>query len=110
MSAFLEDLRYALRQLHKGLRFATIVVLTLAFGIGAASAVLADVFGIKPIDPISFALAIATLLAVAVLAGYFPARRATRIDPIAAFRDCLPGPGGARQSTFRAVKPLAPVP
>lgn len=53
----------------------------------AASTVLSDVlFGIQPADPISFALAIATMVAVAVLAGYFPARRATRIDPIAALR------------------------
>jgi len=43
-------------------------------------------FGVKPSDPVSLALAASTLFAAALLAGYLPARRASRIDPMAALR------------------------
>jgi predicted permease len=53
----------------------------------AASNSLSDLlFGIKPVDPLSFALAAATMLVVALLAGYLPARRASQIDPMVALR------------------------
>jgi len=43
-------------------------------------------FGVAPADPLTFAAAAAILLAVGAGAGYWPARRATKIDPIAALR------------------------
>jgi predicted permease len=43
-------------------------------------------FGMKPNDPLALTLAVAILLAAALLAGYVPARRASRIDPMAALR------------------------
>jgi ABC-type antimicrobial peptide transport system permease subunit len=43
-------------------------------------------FGLKPTDPLTFAATIAALLAIAVLAGFLPALRASRVDPIAALR------------------------
>jgi putative ABC transport system permease protein len=43
-------------------------------------------YGVRPDDPWAFSLAAAVLILAAVLAGYLPARRAMRVDPIAALR------------------------
>jgi predicted permease len=43
-------------------------------------------FGVTPADPITFAGMLIVLTVVATLAGYLPARRASRIDPMIALR------------------------
>ena len=53
-------------------------VATLALGRFVASML----YGVKPRDPWSLAIAVALLSAVAVLAAYQPARRASRVDPM----------------------------
>jgi ABC-type lipoprotein release transport system permease subunit len=42
--------------------------------------------GIRANDPLVMALAVAVITVVSALAGYLPAERATRIDPMNALR------------------------
>jgi ABC-type antimicrobial peptide transport system permease subunit len=62
----------------------------LAVGIGAALAaskfVESFLYGMKPNDPLALTLAVMTLLGAALLAGYVPAQKASRIDPMLAVR------------------------
>ena len=46
----------------------------------------AQLYGITPNDPSSLAFATAGIALVALTAGYIPARRATRVDPMRALR------------------------
>jgi predicted permease len=73
------------------LRRALLLVLAgVAVGLPAAMAgahlLQAMLFGIQPIDPITLGGAALILVTVTLVAAYLPARRASRIDPVAALR------------------------
>ncbi len=58
----------------------------LAFAFGFTRLMAGLLFHISPVDPVTFAVVPAGLLAVALTASYLPARRAARADPMEALR------------------------
>jgi predicted permease len=61
-----------------------------AVGLGASAALMrlmrTLLFGISPLDPVTFTVVPVILVAAAALASYLPARRTTAIDPVEALR------------------------
>jgi len=62
------------------------VAIGLPSGYGVGRIVEAQLFGLTAHDPLTFCFSTLTLLGAALLAGYLPAARATRIDPMVALR------------------------
>ena len=67
-----------------------VVGIGLVIGLGAAVAttrlVAAMLFGLAATDPLTISFAVILMIGVATLAGYLPARRAARVDPMIALR------------------------
>ena len=73
------------------LREATVLTVTglvigTALALGSAQAAKSLLFGLKPRDPLTVVMAVVTLSAVAALASFLPAYRASKLDPLTALR------------------------
>jgi predicted permease len=74
--------------LRKGVAIAGVgIVAGLVFSASTASMMASLLYGVRPHDPAVFLIVPLLLLAVAALASYLPARRATKVNPIVALRE-----------------------
>jgi predicted permease len=74
--------------LRKGAALAGVgIVAGLVFSAATASMMASWLYGVRPHDPAVFLIAPLLLFAIAVLASYLPARRATKVNPIVALRE-----------------------
>jgi ABC-type antimicrobial peptide transport system permease subunit len=62
------------------------IVLGIALAVPSMRLLIALLYQVRPDDPQVLAFLSLALLSVAVLAGYLPARRATRVDPLTTLR------------------------
>jgi predicted permease len=62
------------------------IAIGIAGALGAGRFVASQLFGLEPTDPATMMGAMVVMLAVSAAAGYLPARRATRVDPMIALR------------------------
>ena len=67
-----------------------LTILGVIFGVAAAWALTrfltSFLYGVRPADPVTFALVSFAVIVVSILSSYIPARRATKVDPIVALR------------------------
>ncbi len=100
---FGSDIRYAIRMIGRNPGFSAVVVATLAFAIGANTAIFSIfdgillrplagkllsslLFGISPADTLTVSCVVALLTSVSAASGFFPAWRASRVDPARALQ------------------------
>ncbi len=73
--------------LRQGMILAGIgVVVGLVAAVGLTRLMSSLLFGVEATDPVTFGVAAALLTAVALVASYLPALRASRTDPLEALR------------------------
>ncbi|MGA3226852.1 MAG: ABC transporter permease [Acidobacteriaceae bacterium] len=74
--------------LRKGVALAGVgIVAGLVFSASTASMMASLLYGVRPHDPAVFLIVPLLLFAIAVLASYLPARRATKVNPMIALRE-----------------------
>ena len=70
----------------------TLLLVSVGAAVGTLASVAAtryiagQLFGVTPRDPVAIVAALSVMAVVTIAAGYVPARRASRIDPVRALR------------------------
>jgi hypothetical protein len=82
------DIRFAIRSATRNPALTAVIVISLALGIGANPARLAQAFTVMPTDGWTFAAVSTLLAAVGMTASFLPARRATSGSVSGVTRDC----------------------
>ena len=71
-----------------GVRLAAVGVgVGLVVAIALAAGLKTHLFGIGPADPLTLAAMVVMVMAITLVTCWIPARRATRVDPLAALRN-----------------------
>ncbi len=70
-----------------GLRLVAIgVAIGLPASLGVTRIISSQIWGVSPHDPLTLTIVVSVMASVGLAACYFPARRATRVDPMVALR------------------------
>jgi ABC-type antimicrobial peptide transport system permease subunit len=73
--------------LREGLVLTVVALLAgLLLGLAVARVGASRLYGISPADPLSILATVVLLGAISLLAGFIPARRAAKVDPMVALR------------------------
>jgi predicted permease len=70
-----------------GVLLAAGLVIGVGLAVAAGRAATSLLFGLKPTDPVTIGLSVALLAAVAIVASFLPAFRASRLEPMLALRE-----------------------
>ncbi len=69
-----------------GIMIALGVVIGIAFTVGMTRLIASKLYGLSALDPLTITTAVLILAIVAIIAGYIPAARAAKVNPVTALR------------------------
>jgi len=80
----LRDVRYALRTFRKSPGVTALAIVALA--LGSSQLLVGMLYGVEVAEPLTYGVIVLGVLAVALVAAWVPAQRATRVDPVSVLR------------------------
>ena len=82
----MRDVGYGIRSLRHSPGFTITAIFGLVAAAASARCLQSLLFGVEPLDAVTFAQVAIAFSVVAAVASYLPARRATAVDPVVALR------------------------